>query len=263
MSDPIAQKASPAKSAGSPVVSLQHSDGSSIRCVYHAGASPTVVFCGGFNSDMTGTKALAFEQACVEAGRAYLRFDYRGHGISTGNLEDHTIKDWLADARLVIDQQLQPGEPLVLVGSSMGMWVVCLLIAKYRERIAGCVGIAGAPDFTSELFEERLNEGQRQALQRGETVNIPNEYDDEGYNIRRQLFEEGQKHRVLNKPIAVPFPVRLFQGSADDAVPWQHSIRLLETLEGEDIQLTLIKDGDHRLSEPAQLVQIAEAILAF
>ena len=247
-------------SAGSPVVELQQTDGAIIRCVPTEGEQPTVVFCGGLKSDMTGSKALAFEEACRNVGRSYIRFDYRGHGISDGIFQDFAIGEWLADARLVIEKLA--GEKLVLVGSSMGMWVVCLLLKELHQRVAGCIGIAGAPDFTHQLMYPALTEEQCNQLMDNQVIYLASDYDDEGYPLTQRLFSEGHKYAVLDKPIPVSCPVRLFQGMDDEPVPWQHSIKLLNALDNANVKLTLIKGGDHSLSSPENLKLLSQAVLS-
>lgn len=237
---------------------LSHPDGSNVAFVHLAGTGPGVVFCGGFNSDMQGNKALALERFCREAGRQFTRFDYRGHGISSGKLEEHTISDWLADAELILAQVAEG--PQIIVGSSMGGWIACLLIKKQPQRFRGFVSVAGAPDFTEEIMLPGLSEASRAKLAAGETIHVVTEYDDTGYPIRQQLLDDGRQNLVLDTPLAVNFPVRLLHGTGDDSVPWQHSVRLMQTLRGEDIQLLLIKDGDHRLSEPQELREITAAV---
>ena len=246
-------------SAGSPVQWLKHPDNNAIAAVSYEGSEPTILFCGGFNSDMTGQKATYLQEACRKAGRGFVRFDYRGHGISDGEVWQYTITDWIEDTLLVV-RQLVPGK-IVVVGSSMGGWIMCQLIKRLPSRIAGCVGIAVAPDFTEEM-QASLTDEQRAALEQGEIAYVPSEYDSSGYAITRELLEEGKRQRVLDGEIPVNFPVRLFHGTLDNAVPWRQSVKLMELLQGEDIRLTLVKGGDHRLSEPGMLSMLAEATLA-
>lgn len=215
------------------------------------GAAPGVVFLGGFRSDMTGTKATHLEAWARRRGRAFLRFDYRGHGASSGRFEDATIGDWLADSLAVLDQATDG--PQVLVGSSMGGWLAVLAARARPDRVAGLVGIASAPDFTEALIWQRLDEAERRRITEEVVLIRPSAYDPEGYPITRTLIEEGRRHLVLDGPIPVDRPVRLLHGMADADVPYTLSLRLAERLTAADVRVTLVKDGDHRLSREADL----------
>jgi pimeloyl-ACP methyl ester carboxylesterase len=222
------------------------------RLAYAAqqGAGPTVVFLGGYASDMTGTKASYLEEWCRGRGQAFLRFDYQGHGQSSGRLVDGTIGEWRDDALAVI-RQCTSG-PLLLVGSSMGGWVMVLTALAIPERIHALVGIAAAPDFTEDLLWARLDDGQRAALQKDGVLHLPSAYR-EPMPFTWRLVEDGRRHLVLRSPLPLPAPVRLLHGSRDLDVPWETSWRLAEAIRGHDVALTLIKDGGHRLSEPHEL----------
>lgn len=227
---------------------------------YHKtdGQGPCVVFLGGFKSDMTGGKASALEAHMRAQGRAFIRFDYRGHGVSSAEFTQLTIGDWLADALAVIDRLTQG--PLVLVGSSMGGWLMLLAALRRRERVKGLVGIASAPDFTERLIWDAFDDAQKRQLMEQGSVPIPNCYGGEPYHITHQLIEEGRNHLLLDAPIALSCPVRLLHGTADEDVPHAISQRLMERLESQDVRLTLIKDGDHRLSAPPQLALLAQTV---
>lgn len=229
------------------------------RIAYHqtAGMGPGVVFLGGFKSDMTGTKALHLQAWAERTGRAFLRFDYSGHGQSSGNFLDGAIGDWFADARAAL--ALTTG-PQILVGSSMGGWMALLLARAMPERIAGLVGIAAAPDFTEDSMWADATPEQRVALERDGQIALPTEYGDEPYIITRRLVEEGRDNLVLRSPLALPFPVRLLQGTADIDVPQAVALRLLDHAKGDDIRLTLVKGADHRFSTPECLDLITTAI---
>jgi pimeloyl-ACP methyl ester carboxylesterase len=222
-----------------------------IAHVRSAGRAPTVVFLGGLRSDMTGTKALFLDAWCRARGQGFLRFDYTGHGASDGRFEDGTIGAWTADALAVLDH-LTDG-PVVLVGSSMGGWVMLNLARARRDRVAALLGIAAAPDFTEDLLWDRWDEARRAALMRDGVVREDNPYDPEGYPYTRALIEDGRRHLHLRGPIPFAGPVRLLHGQRDEAVPWQTSLRIAERLVAEDVQVTLVKDGDHRLSRPEDL----------
>lgn len=222
------------------------------------GQAPGVMFLGGFRSDMTRTKATALETWAVAAGHAYVRFDYRGHGISGGDWDDCTVGDWLDDALAVLDAATEG--PQVLVGSSMGGWIATLAARAQPERVAGLVCVAAAPDFTERLIWDRLPPPTRAALLETGHFVQPSAYDPAGYKITKRLVEEGRRHLILGRPIDVRCPVRLLHGQADADVPWQLSLELARDLVSEDVRLTLVKDGDHRLSRPADLTLMIAAV---
>ncbi len=240
---------------------LSLSDGASIA-FRRTGASrspgalrqPGVVFCGGFRSDMTGGKAQYLEGLCQSRGQAFLRFDYAGHGESSGRFEDGTIGRWLGDTLAVLDD-LTEG-PQILVGSSMGGWIAALAALARPNRVAGLLGIAAAPDFTEELIWDRLSGEQRARLLEDGLLLRPSDYDERPDPITLQLIEDGRTHLLLGAPVEINVPVRLIHGMADRDVPWQQSQRLAERIAGSDVRLTLIKDGQHRLSRPDDLALI-------
>jgi pimeloyl-ACP methyl ester carboxylesterase len=223
-----------------------------------AGAGPGIVFLGGFRSDMTGTKALFLEGYCRRQGRAYVRFDYFAHGESSGDFADGTISRWRDDAVAVIDS-LTEG-PQILVGSSMGGWITVLAALARKERVAALVGIAAAPDFTSDLLPQRLSEAQRRTLRDEGSIVLPSSYDPAGYLYTRALVEDGDRNLVLRGDIALSCPARLLHGMADESVPWQQSLKLAERLSSADVTLTLVKDGDHRLSRDEDLARLARVL---
>ncbi|MEZ5911842.1 MAG: alpha/beta hydrolase [Paracoccaceae bacterium] len=223
-----------------------------------AGRGPGVVFLGGFRSDKEGTKALALEDWARRAGRAFLRFDYSGHGASSGDFLDGCIGDWFADARAAVCA-LTAG-PQVLVGSSMGGWIALLLARAMPERVAGLVTIAAAPDFTEDSMWAGFSDAQRRQLSEVGRVELPSDYSDEPYVITRRLIEEGREHLVLRKPLTLPFPVRLLQGSADADVPVAVAERLFAHAAGDDLRLTLVKGADHRFSSPDCLALITRSV---
>ena len=212
------------------------------------GTGPGVVFLGGFRSDKEGTKALALEAWARRQGRAFLRFDYSGHGQSSGDFLDGCIGDWLADARAAIGA-LTTG-PQVLVGSSTGGWIALLLARAIPERMAGLVTIAAAPDFTEDGMWAGFSASERADLMETGRVEMPSDYSDEPYVITRHLIEEGRDHLVLRTPLDLPFPVRMLQGTADADVPVATATRLLDHATGPDLRLTLVKGADHRFSTP-------------
>ena len=230
------------------------------RIAHHRlpGRLPGVVFLGGFRSDMEGTKALFLESWARARGRAFLRFDYSGHGQSSGEFLQGCIGDWAEDARAALDA-LTEG-PQVLVGSSMGGWIALLLARAVPERVAGLVGIAAAPDFTEDSMWAGFDARQRQALAEQGRVELPSDYSDEPYVITRRLIEDGRNRLVLRAPLPLPFPVRLLQGSADTDVPVAVAQRLFDHAESPDMLLTLRKGADHRFSTPECLAMIAQAV---
>jgi hypothetical protein len=229
------------------------SDGARLAWRRVAGRPPTVVWLGGFGSDMTGTKASALAAWAKEAGRAYVRFDYFGHGASEGRFEEGTITRWRGDALAVIDG-LTEGS-VVLVGSSMGGWLACLAALARPERVAGLVLVAPAADFTSALIEPSLSEAARATLRREGVWRPPG-----GIPISRALLEDGARWTILPGPVPIQVPVRILQGGADDAVPWRHALELAQALEGDDVVFTLVREGDHRLSHSADLVRLIAAV---
>lgn len=221
------------------------------------GRQPGVVFLPGFRSDMEGSKAIALRDHCAAAGRAMLRFDYSGHGTSAGRFEDGTIGQWAADAIAVLDA-LTEG-PQLLVGSSMGGWIA-LLVARARPgRVAGLIGLAPAPDFTTELMWPAFSAAQRAEIMDTGVLHLPSQYG-EPTPITRALIEDGPRHNLLDAPIPLRCPVRILQGMRDPDVPWRHALRLVDALQGDDVRLHLIKDGDHRLSRPEDLGLLTQTL---
>lgn len=226
---------------------------------YHAlpGKSPGVVFCSGFRSDMTGTKAAALAAACAAAGRSYVRFDYFGHGQSTGEFADGTIGRWTADALAAIDE-LTAG-PLVLVGSSMGGWIALLAALARPDRVKGLVLVAPAPDFT-EGFWNGLTPAAQAYLRKTGRVDLPSQYSGEPTPMTLKLIEDGRDHLLLHKPVPFAGPVRILQGMQDPDVPWAHAVKVMEQLQGADVRLTLFKTGDHRLSKLDEIGALERAV---
>ncbi len=225
---------------------LQRPDGQSIAYHHTAGESAGVIFCSGFMSDMQGTKALALESAMKTIGRSYTRFDYLGHGQSTGNFQDGCISRWTDDALAVLDECT--AGPQVIVGSSMGGWIGLRMALLRPDRVAGFVGIAAAPDFTtrmrSDMSEDALADIERQGY-----WEEPSEYSEEPYIITKKLLDDGDRNLVMQNHIPFDGPVHLLQGMKDDSVPWQTAMDIQEKLSSEDVVVSLIKNGDHRLSE--------------
>jgi pimeloyl-ACP methyl ester carboxylesterase len=223
-----------------------------------SGRGPGIVFLHGFRSDMDGTKAVHLADWARANGRAFLRFDYSGHGKSSERFEDGAIGDWFEDASAAITT-LTDG-PQVLVGSSMGGWIALLVARMMPSRVAALVGIAAAPDFTEDSMWANASTAQREALLRDGRIERPSDYADEPYIITRRLIEEGRTQLVLRDPLHLPFPVRLLQGTADVDVPPSVALRLLDHATGPDIRLNLVKGADHRFSSPADLELLCRTV---
>ena len=241
-----------------PVNILTREDGATIAYHRRAGKGPGIVFLGGFMSDMTGTKARRLDAFCAARGQAYLRFDYFGHGASSGDFAVATVGRWKDDALAALDQ-LTDG-PQILVGSSLGGWLMLLTALARPGRVAGLVGIAAAPDATEDLMWARFPPDLRDVLMREGAARLPSEYSPDGYLFTRKLIEEGRDHLLMRGPIALDCPVRLLHGMKDADVPWQTSVALAEKLRGRDVRITLVKDGDHRLSTESDLALLTHAI---
>jgi len=232
--------------------------GRRIAYVQTPGQGPGVVFLGGFMSDMTGTKAVFLQDWAERHGRAFLRFDYSGHGQSSGTFEEGCIGDWFEDALAVIEARTEG--PQVLIGSSMGGWIALQIARALPERVKGLVGIAPAPDFTEDSMWAGFSEAERTRLMTEGRIVIPSDYSPDGYPITRRLIDEGRQRLVLRAPLPLPFPVRILQGTADTDVPPAVALRLMEHAECDDLRLTLVKGADHRFSTPACLAMIAAAV---
>ncbi len=237
---------------------LQHIavNGVEIAVRARSGKSPGLVWLGGFRSDMIGSKAEAIDRWASETGRACTRHDYSGHGESKGRFVDGTISRWLAES-LAVFRQFTRG-PQILIGSSMGGWIALRMIqelnsAGEQDRIAGLILLAPAPDFTTELMEPELTGEQKSDLEEKEYFEKGSDYSDEPDVFTRALFDDGRKNRVLTGPIDTHCPIHILQGQADPDVPCELAMKIVEHLPADDVTLTLIKDGDHRLSRPEDI----------
>jgi pimeloyl-ACP methyl ester carboxylesterase len=219
----------------------------------------SIVWLGGFHSDMLGEKASSLHFYAQREGRTFVRFDYLGHGESSGKFEDGTISRWRSDALAVIDR-LTEG-PVVLTGSSMGGWMALLAALARPDRVRGLMLIAPAPDFTERLMWAALNESQRLAIMDQGRWMRPSAYDPAGYPITRQLIEDGRTWNIMDWEIPLDLPVRILQGGLDEDVPWSYSLDLVEKLRSKDVSWTLIKDGDHRLSRPQDIERMVAMAL--
>lgn len=241
---------------------LDRGDGVELAWAKLAGRGPTVVFLPGFNSDMQGSKATSLRDWCAGRGRAMLRLDYSGHGASGGAFTDGSVGRWMLDAMTVIERQTLARETesdLLLVGSSMGGWIALLLARALAGRVVGLVGIAAAPDFTERLMWQSMTPGERATIARQGYLDVPSEYG-APYRVTLGLIEDGRKHLLLGASIPLTCPVRLLQGQRDADVPWETALRLAEAVVSEDVQVCLIKDGDHRLSRPQDLALLAATV---
>jgi pimeloyl-ACP methyl ester carboxylesterase len=243
-------------------------EGRGIAFRAQSGAAPGLFWLGGYKSDMKGTKAEALADWAAQTGRACVRFDYSGHGESEGAFTDGTIGRWLADSLAVFDACC--AGPQILIGSSMGGWLALLLTRELKRRghdgaasIAGMVLIAPAVDFTEELMWKRFTPEIKHELEATGVWARPSQYAAEPYLVTRQLIEEGRKHLLLGGLIETGCPVRILQGVEDPDVPWQHAVELTSRLASDDVVLTLVKDGDHRLSRPEDIERLIAAVKEF
>ncbi|MDJ0879243.1 MAG: alpha/beta hydrolase [Halieaceae bacterium] len=238
---------------------LQAEDGARLAYRHTPGDDPGILFCPGFHSDMQGDKALALEAWCREGGRQFTRFDYFGHGESDGAAEKGRIGRWAADTVHVLDEVTRGKQ--VIVGSSMGGWLMLLATLARPERVCGLVGIASAPDFSRSMTAMLRQAGHWEALQRQGYCDMPSHYPGEStYRIESAFLEEAGQHCLLDGPVPIDIPVRLLHGQADSDVPWQRSIELAEQLVSDDVEVLLVKDGDHRLSRPDDLCRLLRTV---
>jgi pimeloyl-ACP methyl ester carboxylesterase len=231
-------------------------DGRQIAHRYVAGRGPAVVFLPGYMSDMGGSKATAVYAWAQEEGRACLLLDYSGCGASSGAFAKGSLSRWAEEVVALVEARCEG--PVILVGSSMGGWLMLLVARTLGARIAGLLGIAAAPDFTEWGYDA----GQKAELERGETVYETNPYGPELTPTFAALWRDGQASRVLGKPIAMTCPVRLLHGQTDEDVPWKVSLELAQALHSPDVQVTLIKDGDHRLSRDSDIALLLRTLAA-
>ena len=236
---------------------LNTPQGRRLAYVKTEGRGPCVVFCGGLKSDMEGTKAIHLEAWAKASGRAFLRFDYSGHGESDGAFEAGCIGDWHEDTLAALEH-LTEG-PLVIVGSSMGGWQALLAVRAVPERIAGLVTVAAAPDFTEDGWWAGFSDAEKARLEAEGRLELPSDYM-EPYIVTRRMIEDGRERLVLRAPLALPFPVRFLQGTEDTAVSVDVAVRLLEHASGADMRLTLVKGADHRFSDEECLAMIVGAV---
>lgn len=236
-----------------------------IAVVARPGHAPEIVWFGGFRSDMRATKAEALDRWAEAAGRAFMRFDYSGHGESSGSFEDGTVSRWLEDGLAVVENFVRKRP--ILIGSSMGAWLALLAtraLAARKPEVApaALILIAPATDFTERLMWNAFPPEAKRAIETGGRFLRPSLYSDEPYAITRELIEDGRRHLLLDGPISPGCPVHILQGMKDPDVPWEHAMKLVDRLPGGNVQLTLIKDGDHRLSRPEDIDRLIRAVEA-
>jgi len=237
---------------------LRLPDGQTIAYHVLEGKTPGVVFMGGLMSDMSGSKALALEAHCRAVGRAFVRFDYTGHGESSGRFTDGTIGRWHADT-LAVRDGIAKGRQ-ILVGSSMGGWQMLLAARARPGRVAGLIGIAAAPDFTEDLMWLKFDDAAKAKIRADGILHMPSEYEDTPFPIALGLIEDGRNHLLLRAPLALTCPLHLIHGMADKDVPWQTALRIAEVAESDEVSVTLVKGGGHRLSGEADLARLAAAV---
>lgn len=252
--DPTVRPAEPAPSI------LTRAGNPSIAYRALSGSGPGLVFLGGFRSDMSGEKARALADFAASRGQAMLRFDYRGHGQSDGRFEEGTVGLWSEDARAVFDA-VTTG-PQILIGSSMGAWIMVLLALARPERVAAMIGLAAAPDFTEDLIWQRLLPGEQAQLMESGRIETESRYSDEATPITRALIEDGRKRLILRGRIPLTCPVRLIHGLADDEVPWRLSLRLAEAFDSRDVTVELVRGAEHRLSRPEDIERMLSVVAA-
>jgi pimeloyl-ACP methyl ester carboxylesterase len=237
-------------------------EGARIAVRHTAGATPGIVWLGGYRSDMRGAKAETLSDWAAREGRAFLRHDYSGHGESGGAFADGTISKWLSQS-LAVFRHFTRGSQ-ILVGSSMGAWIALRMVQELRKagdaNIAGLVLLAPAPDFTAELIEPVLTAAQKRALAEKGFFAEPSDYSAEPYIYTRALIEDGRDNRVMTGPIDTHCPVHILQGLADPDVPPSHALKLVGLLPADDVTLSLIPDGDHRLSRPQDLDMLVRSV---
>jgi pimeloyl-ACP methyl ester carboxylesterase len=236
---------------------IDRGDGVELAFEHVPGASPAIVFLGGYGSDMTGDKATALAGLAAAGGHGFLRLDYSGHGASGGAFADGTVGRWMLDALAVIDHAA-PG-PMLLVGSSMGGWIGLLIARRRMPLMAGFVGVAAAPDFTERLMWQAMTPPERAALARDGALPGPDTYG-APRPVTRALIEDGRRHLLLEDPIEMACPVRLLHGQRDADVPWETAMELSRALACADVQVTLVKDGEHRLSRPSDLALLRRTV---
>ncbi len=233
---------------------FETSHGTSIAYHYHTGLKPTVVFFGGLMSDMEGTKATALEKHCLAKGYGFLRFDYSGHGSSSGKFVEGTIGLWAKDAIALIEAIA--GGDIIIIGSSMGGWTGLLAGLKLKDRLKAFIGIAAAPDFTERLMWQGFTTQQQEEIKANGKIEMPSDFSDEPFIVSYDLIKDGREQLLLDAPIHLNIPVRLFHGAKDKDVPSEFPLDISKALTSNDVEIILVKDGGHSLSEPKDLKRL-------
>ena len=236
---------------------LTLSNGEKLAYHHHEGDGPGLIFFGGFMSDMTGTKAIALEQHAIQKNQAFTRFDYSGHGASDGQFKDGTISRWHRDALAILDEVTNG--PQIVIGSSMGGWLSLLCALSRPERIRGLILIAPAPDFTERLMWPNFSAEERESLNTKGYIEQPSDYGDDPYIITKALIEDGRNNLLLSHNIPLDIPIHILHGMQDSDVPWRLSLDLIEALTSNNVTLTLVKSGDHRLSETDDIARLLQS----
>ncbi|MGV6802243.1 MAG: alpha/beta hydrolase [bacterium] len=233
---------------------LQRDNAPSLAWQQIKGSAPGLFWLGGYASDMMGTKASYLSTWAEDNGIEFTRFDYTGHGQSDGDFEQGTISLWRDDAAAILQHATDNKQ--ILIGSSMGAWIACLLAKQFPDSISALILIAPAPDFTSELMWPSWDADKRETIQRDGRLVIPSAYDDSEFVYTLKMIEDGHRHRVLNQDLRISAPVRILQGMRDDIVPWQHAMRLAEHIDTDDLEVSMMGNSDHRMSSRADLQKL-------
>ncbi len=223
-------------------------------------SKPGVIFLGGLMSDMTGSKATHLEAYCHQEKLSFIRFDYKGHGQSSGEFTEGSIGTWLSDAQAILDQVANPDQKYILIGSSMGGWIMLLLALANPNRVHALLGIAAAPDFPTKLMWDQLPKEQQQELVEKGIIHLPSDYSDDPYPIRHAFIEESRQHNLLDGKIDITCPVRLLHGMRDEDVPYQFSLDIAHKMTSDDVDVLFIKSGDHRLSSEENLCTLTHVL---
>ena len=238
------------------IKTLTSSHGTKLAYSHQKGEGPGIIFLPGFKSDMEGSKAEALAEHCAQEGIQFTRFDYFAHGKSEGDFLDYTMSHALADTLSILDEVAAGTQ--ILVGSSMGGWVMLLAALARKERVGGIIGIAPAPDFTERLMYAEFTPEMREELEREGVVYVPSDYGYDDYAITQKLIEDGRQHLLMDHPIPLEIPVALLHGQKDEDVPWELSMEIAQRINSPQVKLQLVKDGDHRLSRPEDIVMLIQ-----
>jgi len=238
---------------------LSTKSGDKIAYKMSSGRGPTLIWCGGLKSDMEGGKATHLHDWAIQEKRNYIRFDYFGHGQSTGLFRDGTISQWSNDVVQIMDELTM--DDVILIGSSMGGWASLLAALKRSKKVKALILIAPAPDFTEKLMWKNWTDEQRETLINDGILYVPSDYE-EPYEYSQTLMEDGRVNQILDNPIKFDGPVKILQGAQDAVVPWEHSKKIVDMITSPDVDYTLVKNGDHSLSSPEDLTRLVSVVQA-